>query len=404
MVQFILIAGLILGFYLYPGSIDIIWFNYKIHLSIGVFLSLIFLAFVLISLVLKLCRMIWQLPNRLSNKYRSQRFHQAQDSLKTALAKYQNMDFKKARQTLEEALRNKETDYFAHYLASQIAFKQQDFEAQEYHLEELIKLSGGQTLGYTNLIALKRGQVQGSELLKWADKAQPFMAEAPVLAEHLFEIYLHQSGPQKAREILDRLKRQKTVSKEQEQILEGELEKNEAEQALKNQEFSIALKKSEKAYEKNPIFDTLRLYVTLLLSLKYEKKAEKVLEQAWSQRPDSKIIDLYKKIDEMTSPLIQFQRIEKLTQSQASHPESLLAKAQSALDAQLWGLALNFLQEYETKYEATTRFLSLKARYEQLANHDIEAALKWLGKEVSTASKEDKKTESSSLPYSRLLS
>ena len=72
--------------------------------------------------------------------------------------------------------------------------------------------------------------------------------------------------------------------------------------------------------------------------------------------------------------------VEKLVQENSSHPTSLLARARAAMTAELWGVARSHLQEYQGHYPEDHCFLTLMAEYEQRANHDTEAALRWLTK------------------------
>jgi hypothetical protein len=50
------------------------------------------------------------------------------------------------------------------------------------------------------------------------------------------------------------------------------------------------------------------------------------------------------------------------------------------MTAELWGVARSHLQEYQGHYPEDHCFLTLMAEYEQRANHDTEAALRWLTK------------------------
>lgn len=388
-VQFIIIGGLFFWFYLNPGSIEINWLNYQIQTSMGIFLSLLFLSLCLAFFILKILMLFLRFPQRLSGEYRLRRLHQAQENLKEVLTKYRNDEFESAYQQLKVVLAEEETQFIGHYFAARIAKAQKDLTTQEQHLKKLIEIPGAEALGYTELMVLKIHQGEPIELLRCAKSAASFAKKAPKLAKLIFQVYLQNNLISEAEDLLTHFKRKKILTHEDRSALESDFESAQTQISLNAQDKATALKKAEKAYSLHPTYEKLVTHVQLLLSQDYKKRVQKILEQVWAQYPDIRLISLYKETLKEESPSLQFQGIEKLTQSNASHPESLLARSQAALDAQLWGIALDHLQDYERKYPLTRRFLKLRAKYAQLACHDQAAALNWLEKEEALPSTPD---------------
>ncbi|MGI4850930.1 MAG: heme biosynthesis HemY N-terminal domain-containing protein [Janthinobacterium lividum] len=379
--QFLIVAGLFVWFYKHPGSIEINWLDYKIQMSVVVFLGLLLIGISLSFLIVKVIMLFLRFPKRLSGKYRLHRLRQAQESLKALITKYRNKEFDAAASDLKVLLQEEEMHFIGHYFAAKIAKSQHKPMIQEQHLQHIINLSGGEALGYTELMQLKIQQNEPIELLKCAKQAVSFVQKAPELAKLIFQVYLQNNLIVDAEDLLNQFKRKKILSQGDKAILESDLESAQAQVALEKKDTAVALKKSEKAYNLYPTYEKLKVYVELLLSQDQKKRVQKILEQAWHQRPDARLVYLYKETQKEALPSLQFQGIEKLTQGSPDHPESLLAKAQAALDAQLWGMALDHLQDYERKYSLTRRFLRLRAKYAQLASHDQTAALNWLEKE-----------------------
>ena len=134
LIQFTVIVSLFLWFYVNPGFVDIHWLGYQVHMSIGMFAGLLLCGGALIWFALKLLMWVCRVPQRLSVKYRLYRLHQAQQSLKDILTKYNNKDFKSIHKSLKIVLEEDETQFIGHYFAVEIAKAENDALTQEHHL------------------------------------------------------------------------------------------------------------------------------------------------------------------------------------------------------------------------------------------------------------------------------
>ena len=366
----------------HPGTLDIHWLEYHLHMSIALCLGGFFAILLVGVFLFRVSRAIWRIPGKLYERYRLYDRKRACESLLTSLSAYQNENSPYASKALHPALQDPETRPIAIFLAALIAQKQEKPSEAQARFADLTKLPGGEALGYGGLIALERmsGEAHAHDGADYARQALPYITHAPKLAVEIFDTFLSCELLDEAAQALQKTGRLKLLTKEQRKLLESRLATARSQTAIRSNEFGYALEEAEKAYQSHPYLQETLIYADLLISQHYPKQAQKLLEKAWRQMPDPKIINLYLRTHESLDPLAKYQLVEKLTRDNPFHPESLSARVHMALEAQLWGIARSHLQEYQEHHPEDTRFPKLMAEYEQQANHDANAALKWLYK------------------------
>ena len=375
----ILMGGVLLLFFLnYPGTLSIHWLGYHFEMSLLLFLIGFFIIFSGLVLLVKGLKALWNLPSKLYRLYILKQSETAHKNLWCALSAYLFNDFKEALKRLELPLKETNTRPFALFLGGSLAKKSGDtLKAQENFLE-LLKISGAEPLAYRALISL----TQGLDQHRFCQRALPYLHQAPQLAKDVFQIFLSSDRFQDAQKALSLLQKssEKYLAKGDLKALESRFfhARAQYESRLNNQD--KALEDAQKAYVLHPTLEGSLLYGRLLIDQKNTKKAQKFLEKLWVQFPEKPLLDLYAQLYETASPLVQYQEIEKFTQSQPFHPETLKGRALFAFKAELWGIAAQHLQDYQNHWPKDQNVLFLRAFYEEKANQDPQAALAWLKK------------------------
>lgn len=115
----------------------------------------------------------------------------------------------------------------------------------------------------------------------------------------------------------------------------------------------------------------------LLIAEGRHRKAVGVIERAWAKRPDPELADVYWTATESTDALKKVKAAQHLALCNPAHPESRIAIAVAALDAQLWGEARSNLESIAGD-DASPRVCRLMATLEEAENGDMARARMWL--------------------------
>ena len=111
------------------------------------------------------------------------------------------------------------------------------------------------------------------------------------------------------------------------------------------------------------------------------KKATQELEKAWAANPHPSLLSAYLQLAPGEATLARAGRLEKLVAGNPDHPESRLAQAEGALNAELWGQARSRLEPLLDKGTATanrSKAAALMAQVEIGESGDTKAATQCL--------------------------
>jgi HemY protein len=119
------------------------------------------------------------------------------------------------------------------------------------------------------------------------------------------------------------------------------------------------------------------LLAELLVGSGRQGAAARMLEKAWAAAPHPALIAAYGPARPGKAGIEWLNQVGKLVAAAAKHPESLLALAEAALDAKLWGEARRHLGE-AGEAGVTDRVCRLMARLEEAEHGDLDKAREWL--------------------------
>jgi HemY protein len=112
------------------------------------------------------------------------------------------------------------------------------------------------------------------------------------------------------------------------------------------------------------------------------RAALRVVEQAWSRAPRPELAALHPRARGATDPIARVKAAERLAALAPRHPQSHLALARAAIDAQLWGEARRHLDAAGavSAGQADGAVARLMARVEEAEKGDGVAARRWLAR------------------------
>jgi len=350
-IPFLLLA-IISGVWLYqhPGTVEVNWFNYTIHLSVASFLLFFFLFFLIFLFLIKVVKFFISLPFRLKNRYRFYMFKKSEDALLIALSAERAGDVSLLGEESDQLLKIEGKRKIATYFkARSLEEAGKEGEASDLYYA-LTKTKFAEFLGYYGLYCLAYSEKLYESALEKLLQAFDYISLTPFLLRKLEKLVPHVKSLEKMRTFLMKLEQQpKRVLLKHEQVLAAFYSQATL-LAEKEQESGLAQTFAEKAYAYNE--DFADLYAAQLLKIPKNRKAIKVIENAWRSKPSEKLAVLYVKATASETPLDQVRAIQRLYAIQG---DSLAAKkllAQFALKAELWGVAREALEDLAKRNES----------------------------------------------------
>ena len=117
----------------------------------------------------------------------------------------------------------------------------------------------------------------------------------------------------------------------------------------------------------------------------HRRAALRTIEKAWSRTPHPQLAELYRAASGADKPLEAYKHIERLTRAAPAHPVSMLALAEAALAADLWGEARRYFTALIGSSAASQSVFRALAKLERRESGDEAAAMQWLSKAADAA-------------------
>ncbi|MCK5445103.1 MAG: heme biosynthesis protein HemY, partial [Rhodospirillaceae bacterium] len=140
-----------------------------------------------------------------------------------------------------------------------------------------------------------------------------------------------------------------------------------------------AIKWAEKALGQDPGFipAAIRL-ANIYADENRPRKTARVVESAWALTPNPQLLEPYFRAQGAVDGLKKVKAAERLARANPGHPESLLALAQAALEARLWGQARTHLDGAMENGAGTRRIYAMQAALDEEEKQDSKSAGHWL--------------------------
>lgn len=384
LIRLALVLGLVIWLADRPGTAQIEWRDYAINMSAAV-LAVIILALAYAAVLLhRLWRFIWDGPRfwKLNRKIgKMQDGHKELSKGLAAIAAGHPEDAGrhavKARKLMGETPLSQLIQAQAAQIAGDHGVAKAMFERMTADPETAI-------LGYRGLImgALRRGDYD--EATRVVYRLEQTKVDVPWLHLVRFEMGARMQNWLMAGEALAKARKGKALPPRQADRHEAALLLATAKAALRDSNGAKALESAEKARKLAP--DWLPAALVLAeaqIVTKHERAALRTIERAWGQSPHPQLIPLLQWAAHANKPIDGYKQVERLTRNAKDSPVSLMALAEAALKADLWGEARRYLLSLVGKGEATQLTYQMLARLERREKNNEAAATNWLAKAIT---------------------
>jgi len=362
-----------------PGVVSLDWQGWRIETSVGILALSVFLLAVAAAAIFATWRWLRRRPREWSMRRRLSRQEAGLRALSDGLVAIASGDADSARKHTRRAESLLDHAPVTVLLEAQTAQIAGDEAAARATFERMTQNADTEFLGLRGLItdALREGD--DSRALAYAKRAYVLKPRTPWLVDTMVSLLSRAGDWREAQRLLEESQKSKRATTAQVRHQQAALLTERARAAQASGQASDAIAQSRKANELDP---ALVPAVSLLAQLVAEEgrawRVRKFLEKSWVAAPHPDLRDAYLGLlDAETAPLERYKAVEKLVRPTPEHPESRLALARAALDANLWGEARRQLDELQAA-APTADVFRLRARLADEDAEDPTAPADWL--------------------------
>lgn len=225
--------------------------------------------------------------------------------------------------------------------------------------EKLLRRDGTELAGIRGLLgaAQKKGDLHESELL--LQQAAETTPRVSWIYEAQWTLQTLQNDWREALKTLDILKKKKLLSA--------------AEYAQKRACVLLKLDRAKEAFS----WDNAHAAAAIRWAQQEPERALRILEKSWRETPCWETFLAYRAALDGKKDSQKMKAVEGLVRFHPAHKSAVLALAQTAVDAQLWGVAKETLQVYMKSYPLTQTAAQLMAQAERGGWQHEEEARGW---------------------------
>ena len=392
-------SGIAVWFADRPGKIRVEWMGNEYFTTVGEGALLILLLVAALLIVFFILRAFLGAPSALLAFNRSRRRQRGYEALTQGLVAVAAGDADEAKRLARRADGLLSDPPLTMLLSAQAAQLGGDDEAAKTYFTAMLKQPEMEFLGLRGLLTHAVRTGDKNEALALAQRAYRLRPKTPWVLETLLDLQIELHRWRDAEITLKQAAKAGVKTEKQARRLRTELLWHGSLDAERKALPSDALDLAKAAHNNDPDFvpATLR-YARLLLESKNVKRAARVIEQAWARAPHPDLADVYRAAFPDDTPLNRFKRFQKLYNMRPNDPESDIALASAALDAEIWGEARQHLEK-AVKALPIARVYRLYARLEQSEKKDDEKAQAWLLKAAAAGPEDPRDSETLLIPF-----
>ncbi len=364
-----------------PGDVAITWLGYRIETSMTVAVAAVLVLVALIIFLWSIVRGILRSPQHVSLFFRHRRAMKGYLAVSRGLIAIGAGDMSLARKSAEEAGRLSPGDPLALLLTAQSAQMAGDRASAERAFREMTKRDDTKLLGLRGLYieAQRRHDAPSARLV--AEQAAQFAPAISWGGEAVLDDRCAAADWAGALIALEYMK--------------GALDKDSyrRKRAVLLTARALAVAESDRDASLALVLDAVKLAPGLvpaaalagqrLAEAGDQRKARRILEQAWALNPHPDIAEAYANVRLGDSARERLARMQKLADKAPGELESALAVARAALDARDFAAARAALEPYLAA--PTRRVATLMAEIEQTEHGDEGRVREWMARAMRAA-------------------
>jgi HemY protein len=361
-----------------PGTVAIDWLGYRVETTVGLLILAVALVTVVLGLVYRFYRGLRRAPAEIGRSLGGSRRKRGYKALTNGMVAVAAGDAREAARWSKKANHLLDEPPLTRLLAAQTAQLNGDDQAARKYFTEMLESGETRFLALRGLVmqALHDGDEETAR--RYLREAQALRPQTPWVVTHLFEMSEKAGDLDTAETTLREAERHKLLPRPEAQRKRAVVLLERAMEADKAQRRDAALSDAREANKLAPgLIPATVLLARLHIDADQPRRAARLLERAWTENPHPDIAAAFMALNDKETAIDRMKRLDRLVSGNAGHPESRLAMARAALNAQLWGEARRHLAPL-TGDTPEQRACRLMAEIEERENGDRAAAVSWL--------------------------
>ncbi len=362
-----------------PGSIVVNWLGYELTAPVSILFLFLVIVSGLLYIIVWLGYALILTPHRIRKAQENERRKNGYKALTRGMAALAAGDALEAQRHAQKATQLMNDPPLTLLLTAQAAQISGDEQAAAKYFRLMLDNPDSAFLGYRGLLMQSLRQKNYKSALTYTREALKIRPKADWLAQTQFELETKLGEWSGANNSLKLLKHARKLPSAQLERYEGILLTESARQDLQDQP-AIAAEKAENVQKYIPHFiPALILQVKAWQRSDKKKPFAKFLERQWQVVQHPTLLQLYCNLFDQESPANQFNRLQKLAGGNLNLPsDQLLILATTAIKAQAWSDARQYLQQILHNGHKTAKACRLMAELEEKENQNYRAAIQWL--------------------------
>jgi HemY protein len=372
----------------HPGEVEIVWQGWQVDTSVGVLVTALILAVLLLSALISLIAAVVRLPGGLRRRRRDRARRAGESALTRALVALAAGNPAEAQLQAYRAERLLDHAPAALLLAAEAAERFGDKAGARRHFAALAERPDTALIGLRGLLGQALREHQGDAALHLAVRAQRLRPDVPWLAETLLTLQARAGAWDAARDTLAVARRRRVVASDRARHHRGVVQHELSCAAERRGQLQRAAALAARAQAQAPDLAAIACHHARLLgALGRSRAALRAVERAWRAAPHPDLARAYVEIHPEAAPLERTAALQRLAAQNPDAAESHLAVAEAALSAQLWGEARRHLHmALATSPSGPSRRLCLMmARLEDSDTDGTGRAREWLDRAIGAA-------------------
>jgi HemY protein len=365
-----------------PGSVTLEWRGWRVDTSASILIVVMIGGVLLAALLLRTVEMVGGIVRAITSARRERRMHRGLASLADGFAAVQSGQTVAARRFAREAASLLNTNPAVLMLRKEAAELVGDTKEMKEAATALLERPQTELSGLRSLAqkAIAEGDTTGA--LNLAQRALA-RKDAPAWAlEMALDLAIRAELWRDARILMDTKIAKETFGREQHRRIKTRLLLQQSQADLRNGASQDAAQLAKQAIDLGgaPVAATAA-YAKAMAAQGKGRKAAHLVEKMWGEQPHADLAAAYRVLIPGESALDWARRVDNLARIDAHHPETRLAVARAALDAELWGQARNRLAPLtgeSAEPDIRARAARLMAEVEDRERGDAEKASAWL--------------------------
>lgn len=362
-----------------PGTVTLQWQGYRVDTSFGVLVALVALVAALTALAYRVFLFLRRAPGRVIAWRHDRNRARGYRALSAGMVAVAAGDAREAQKQVRRAEVLLHDPPLTMLLSAQAAQLAGDEQAAKRFFEAMLENEEMAFLGTRGLLNQARRRRDKPEALELARQAYRLQPDSEWVTVNLFELQVAAGQWRDAEVTLNAAARAGHFDAQRARRRRLILAYLQGAEALLNGDAAGARDRLRKANGLDPTFVPAAADLAVVLCGDgKDRRARKVIEKAWAANPHPSLKEAWRQANATGSALEGFKAAEALLAKNPGHPESHIAAAEAALDAELWGEARHHLLAAGAENDPPARVCRLLARLEEQENGDQEKARAWL--------------------------